>query len=114
MKKQIEAKHTPGPWSRGQDYQDLEVGSRYRNVVGVVDGSSNGLFVAKVLVGSHETEANARLIAAAPDLLAALKLVPLRADNCRCHLVENGNCENCPPRWHRKMIRAAIAKAEGK
>lgn len=64
-----ETRHTPGPWStaewpsREKDYIRVFAGTTY---VGSV-GNSDDPF--------ERTEANARLIAAAPDLLAALKLI---------------------------------------
>ena len=57
------AKHTPGPWTqRKMSTGDLAVG----NV-----NESRG--VAAVSGYHHNAEADARLIAAAPDMLAALK-----------------------------------------
>jgi len=49
-----------------------------------------------------DTEANARLIAAAPEMLEALK----HADEACSQIV-------APNEWPRDKIRAAIAKAEG-
>lgn len=58
-----------------------------------------------------ECEANTRLIAAAPELLAALKLCVER----HCSLVNSGDCGNWNPETDVEIItaRAAIAKAEG-
>jgi hypothetical protein len=59
--------------------------------------------VAIVTLRTGETDANARLIAAAPDLLAALKdLYPLVED-----------CWDGPAWTCLRIIEAAIAKAEG-
>ena len=89
--------HTPGPWT----VNDGEiVGGGF--VLGMVYGAISD-------VGSdHECHANARLIAAAPDLLAALKAmmdVQDSTDDCWC---DDGvrPCEAC-------QCRAAIAKVEG-
>ncbi len=59
--------HTPGPWHTGTGKAEI--------IVYATDGYA--VADAKVYHGRHaegEAEANARLIAAAPDLLAALKL----------------------------------------
>jgi len=54
-------KHTPGPWQIGPNFDDTFI----------LVVSSDG-FVARTVAGNDE--ANARLIAASPDLLAACKL----------------------------------------
>lgn len=64
------SKHTPGPWvaQKGAGYYVTRPKSRCAHVVGVCNRTS--------LVDGDceaEAEANARLIAAAPDLLEALK-----------------------------------------
>ena len=66
-----QAKHTPGPWeAHPLEFQNwLKYGAR----VGPECGGSN---IAHVYA-APETEANARLIAAAPDLLAACEALPL-------------------------------------
>ena len=74
--------------------------------------SADGFAVAKAtpcrdLMGQHHAKANARLIAAAPDLLAALKAL------------RDANGSNNFSGWHEnfhdaiKMALAAIDKAEG-
>ena len=70
--------HTPGPWSADWGYI----------VAPDVTGKHVDLYVATIaeededgrVVPEHERDANARLIAAAPDLLAALRGVVLCAD----------------------------------
>lgn len=62
-----EVKHTPGPWHVGKDFE-----------AGIGRGFfvAGGKFVRANMVGPNDAqEANARLIAAAPDLLALVKLV---------------------------------------
>jgi hypothetical protein len=99
--------HTPGPWTpwlaakadgkRGKlgvweikSAADVEAGFAHRNIV----GEASGL-----------TEKEARLIAAAPELLAALKRVSkgITPD------LDTHDCE-----FLLDIARAAIAKAEGK
>lgn len=102
--------HTPGPWNLLPEECDRP----YVRVRGTVPG---GRFkIANVLTpayeGVHEreakeTRANARLIAAAPELLAALKLM-LKGTDEDCGRIQ------CP---HKSAVTAAfsaIAKAEGR
>jgi hypothetical protein len=58
-----EGKHTPGPWSLDQSSQI--------SCVSAFDVNGEFIGIAYMTLPNHE--ANARLIAAAPDLLAALK-----------------------------------------
>ena len=53
-------KHTPGPWAVEHPYGEG----------GIYVSGTNTALIAKIY---HEQEANARLIAAAPDMLAALR-----------------------------------------
>jgi hypothetical protein len=86
------AKHTPGPWFLDDDGR-------------IFDTPDRGQLVAEVATAdpaeppAEEDVANARLIAAAPDLLAALEKVVAISD--RKH-----------DAWDE--ARAAIAKAEGR
>lgn len=85
-------KHTPGPWNQ----------SRYCPVDVVIDGdiwlasardTTNG-------ITREQAIANARLIAAAPDLLDALRTI-----------VANAASVQMDPQWTVQVARTAIAKA---
>ena len=79
------AQHTPGPWHADAtlDMQDSDCYFRpifddndtmvAKVIVGTEDGTRGGTRVATAEEDAIEGEANARLIAAAPDLLAALR-----------------------------------------
>jgi hypothetical protein len=102
-----QVKHTPGPWAiRPNAFDDW----------GVVR-AANGNLVAVARAGEHLTEDqyaehrrvgtdpyghNARLIAAAPDMLAALKMLA----------TDNEDAMKFSDRMN--MAAAAIAKAEGR
>jgi len=83
----ISQKHTPGPWHIGKRYPS---GAIYDEKGGEICGFSNLLHPAEIA-------ANARLIAAAPDLLSALRAL--------VHPMANDDDVN--------HARAVIAKAEG-
>jgi len=78
--------HTPGPWAVTPDSF-------------VMAGSRPSIGVARVITHAKEFVANARLIAAAPNLLEALREVEHHADD-ECGFMV--------------LVRAAIAKAEGR
>ena len=77
--------HTPGPWHLGYNKHDASI--------------HNGVTIASVCDDATHWKANARLIAAAPDLLAALELIHSNAGES--------------PEWIRERIAPAIAKAKG-
>ena len=86
------SKHTKGPWKAVRTVAPK----------GWVIGREDGLYdIAIVRDGSalEDNQANARLIAAAPDLLEALEDVRHNVDSDE------------PEMWHR--VNAAIAKARG-
>lgn len=89
-------KHTPGPW-----VVDPAVRQGF-TVYAPKEGFIVGTQDEEGRYGAIESEANARLIAAAPDLLEALKELVAAADG-----VNAG-----PLTWLAKA-RAAIAKATG-
>lgn len=87
--KDIFTKHTPGPWTAGK-FQDT--------------GLNNQISVHPAICTAYgakeEAEANARLIAAAPEMLAALQEVQIYVDNFgESHLTE--------------LVSFAISKATG-
>lgn len=83
------SKHTPGPWSR--DKNDSLCSPDGRQVYVWNSGLGNSY-------RSDETDANARLIAAAPELLEALEAMLPGAEAMG---------------WETSKARAAIAKARG-
>ncbi len=105
----MNTKHTPGPWAANDDGLILEQKSNLgiTRVVGIRSGL--------------EHEANARLIAAAPELLAALVTILAKEKGW-----DNGMCPLCFAYAYRKaqsdphkpecpyeIAGAAIAKATG-
>lgn len=85
--------HTPGPWMLQTSDSDI--------FVEVIDSPTEGVTLA-TLPADEVGYANARLIAAAPELLAALNTFLLASD-----LKDDSQWEA------RRLARAAIAKAEG-
>ena len=83
--------HTPGPW-RAEGWESTIVNDADGNTLCLMPSSDGTLASAK---------ANARLIAAAPDMLDALR----RADHLASIAAPNGAAH--------RIIRAAIAKATG-
>lgn len=96
--KAVGAKHTPGPWTLRERGDWIEVIADGRPVAigAVVDRSDP----STVSLGF----ANANLIAAAPDLLAACRRILVEDGGCSC---SEGYCAWC-------LASAAIAKAEGR
>ena len=102
-------KHTPGPWMVDA------MGNVWASNTKVCDMAERPIqdsaYRAKEL-GEHE--ANARLIAAAPDLLEALKDMtpPMPPPDAKCHfgLVPQSECAYCK---RIAKAHAAIAKATG-
>lgn len=111
--KQQHTQHTPGPWTmkRGEGrYSDrLYIESHVYSTPTVTSGKDQIVQLTSLKWDDHgqEVEANARLIAAAPELLAALKLI-----------LEGTQCQDLADDEARKHnafeARAAIAKAEAR
>ena len=97
-----ESKHTPGPWvaeDRVYDGTGAAVIASYDEFTITMPSRGMVVYVTRpVGVSNAETVANARLCAAAPDLLEALKAVVKVADRKTVEF---------------DLARAAIAKAEG-
>jgi hypothetical protein len=87
--------HTPGPW-------------KVTNFNDIMDDEGDTFVGVSFRSGSKERAANARLIAAAPDLLKSLKET--------LHLASAYGPEGKSPREENSVLdraRATIAKAEG-
>lgn len=91
----MKTKHTPGPWTilpGNENWLD-----------GVVISDSDSDSIATVHWGMHDAVANARLIAAAPDLFEACVAIANLADGQgRMNLLEVSG-----------MVRKVIAKVKG-
>lgn len=101
-----EVTHTPGPWDFKNHGADHFFATNHQ--YGVASLNKPTRWVAQVEGLGVEAAANARLIAAAPDLLAALKDLLWMAD------AEPTTEEDVE--WGKKAIaaaKAAIAKANG-
>jgi hypothetical protein len=100
------SKHTPGPWKTvARNYPIADTGD-YDGCWEVLTGDPKKPIV-QIWGDSDEDEANARLIAAAPDLLEALKNIVNLWDH---HASAHGDGTIFPLHV---AARAAIAKAEG-
>jgi hypothetical protein len=100
--------HTPGPWEVINERSDVCVRARAQTIC-LVTGGLDDLFESG-LYGPVAT-ANAHLIAAAPDLLAALKEALNFIEGDRDFMLGNAYPEDYAMR---ERIKAAIAKAEGR
>ena len=92
--------HTPGPWMVDGE----QVASQTMNVVGYFVGVERngrvGQSFVNCMVDDRTALANARLIAAAPEMLGALR---------ECAKTLEDAYEN----WHAEIVRALIARIEG-
>lgn len=100
--------HTPGPWvveGEGWEYGVY----REPTVVAGHYADYEPRTVASVRVGLDETDANARLMAAAPEMLAALRVV----DAFRRLMVANGDAIAFTPgfKYMAEAAHLAIVKA---
>jgi len=110
------AEHTPGPWTYREPPESLD-----RPIAYWVDGPGAGgaMPIADIVTNIAQAEANARLIAASPDLLAAAKALLQRGPvgiESECHWCgrEGEDTEHCSSDdCMGTLARVAIAKAEG-
>ena len=97
-----EAKHTPGPWITDRTVDENKLAVRPKN-------SPFAICVFEAFV--KNSEANARLIAAAPDLLEALKqIADFHIGDCPAAVEEVDFAKNIN-REIRKIASAALLKA---
>jgi len=105
-----DGKHTPGPW----EYAAGDVIDREGRVIAELYDGNGEPRLGKA--ARLEADTNGRLIAAAPEMLEALR--PLAAEPCHAQMSERvgkhctmppdiGSCRSC-------AARAALVKAEGR
>lgn len=90
----IRTKHTPGPWHR-----NIKPAKKYCTIF--AGRNKHICYLDGQVMSDAEAEANIDLIAAAPELLEALKA-------CLPHITANGE------KYCRDKSLTAIAKAEGR
>jgi hypothetical protein len=90
---EVMSKHTPGPWKIEHDYKPYVINAGAGHTICAITGTA---------AIRPEAEANARLIAAAPEMLEALKLVR-----------ESGLADEYGASAVEDAINAAIKKATG-
>lgn len=96
-----QANHTPGPWNSHGD----RVWSEFAGINRSERSNLIALSSYKLKMPDSERTANLKLIAAAPDLLAALEVA---SSVMACHELQDSQYDNA-----RKVVREAIAKAKG-
>ena len=97
-------KHTPGPWEGSN-----EIKSHNGTIVCEVFATDND---AGKRYGKAESDYNARLIAAAPELLEACYRM-LNVEGPAVRGCKSGPFKDCDVSYHFDRLRAAIAKATG-
>lgn len=102
----MRAKHTPGPWSHSVGNLVRVFGPNQTTICGVHRLGKN---LGRERGG--EIEANARLIAAAPELLEALHQAEIMLRRAQIETRDMGTAEACE--HTREIANAALAKAEG-
>jgi hypothetical protein len=107
--------HTPGPWEarifHGFDGFGIFAKDREHSL------ANSNLYEHTAYVGTfgeEETGANARLIAAAPDMLAALNAIFDGFADGSIHFTKKRQSESDPHHPANTLMCAAIAKAEGR
>lgn len=110
MSKATKEKHafTPGPWSLSSSIHEEEHSNQeYYHIIAKKRMSDIGMIrVAKHKPIRTTDEANARLIAAAPELLEQCKLF----EKCLTHLINSGDSG---ADLERDKLREVLAKVEG-
>jgi hypothetical protein len=108
----VSAGFTKGPWSRHECFDPTGKRLTSRDIVPPGGHSLNGV---AVLASVFSNDADARLIAAAPELYEALRQCRLELDYCQQQLAARGQTGHPEDSVSRalKAGRAALAKARG-
>lgn len=105
-----QSKHTPGPWAISKINQRIDIISADTLSAKKLSKESNSGFIIAECFGDDDKEANARLIAAAPELLEALqRLVTEASVSVYKYRPDADNVHKAVC-----LAKTAIAKAEGK
>lgn len=104
----MSAKHTLGPWI-ADDNEGFSPWTIWSRMTPTGSGKP-GPKIAQVIGDSAETDANARLIAAAPDLLEALMEIDARLRRCAAEPISAADAYDS---FYQEIVASAIAKATG-
>jgi hypothetical protein len=109
-----ETKHTPGPWRVDETWPEETNTIRVKRNVLCVKAEPQRTIALCGHGSQDEAVANARLIAAAPELISALKAIQARINGVfdDPDLIQCGPLQG-PATDIDRIARAAIAKAEG-
>lgn len=99
-----DTKFTPGPWR----VTDAAGAGCYRIRTGPIGKNEYGMVIAETYLHGSSDEANANLIAAAPELYAALSEAKFQIEYLHEKFAETGSGNNMLAK-----IDAALAKARG-
>jgi hypothetical protein len=115
------AKHTPGPWVWTDGYKLVDISTyespgyynnpELRGPNGTLIVGCDEYWIIGPIEQNDEMVANARLIAAAPDLLEALKAIHAMWENAFPLDFQKDTTTGIGPVW--AQVRAALAKVEG-
>jgi hypothetical protein len=106
--------HTPGPWKYVHAPNPKRLNQPEHLILGALANGTGGALICEVNNGWGDHEANCHLIAAAPELLAALKA--MRKDYEELARNHSGAWHDDEILLHKEVndaARAAIAKATG-
>lgn len=103
--------HTSGSWAHTtqDDWDGAHVADQHGRIIAECQGCD--IPGAYGEVGTDEAKANARLIASAPEMLAALKALAIGLSPASLELQKDSLADLC--RTCSEIIQEAIAKAEG-
>lgn len=107
--------HTPGPWTvRSHEWWEDKSGQDRWHDWLITDAEDSGVKITVIPHTFDATEADARLIAAAPDLLDALReYVAYQEQNMEGDLNQDRDVFEDIMEDKMEQAKAAIAKAEG-
>jgi hypothetical protein len=114
--------HTPGPWTIGERHrlQDTDTGEQWGYTLTAVGsttleqvlGATFHVATVGANPGDAECEANARLIACAPEMLDALRMAADALDLAQAQVDSANDRDNLCKRL--VAVKRVIAKAEGR
>ncbi len=109
-------KHTPGPWYMEANEAELyyEVNGETQKMIAIGTAKDESPILAYVPTTWDEDKANARLIAAAPELLEACKVAYKTFMSSHASGSFTCNCGTCGTCETKRIVKQALAQVEGR